>query len=207
MSTPQFGEPGYNPGTQAYTPEQLGAVRDQVQPPPLGTGPDPADLDSKMAGLTATETDVNALLAQMQAQMAAMAEQIATMKSGQVASGEHPVIGAAAAARDLVATHFEFHRKGPELIRLADDNLDAARNAVDSGDTGALRQVNSKLERALLRWHPGPGDHHYFTQALAHVQVHIPDAADTVTQAKPSNATAVGSSQPPARVLQGSVTG
>src|SRR5271170_6319215 len=120
---------------------------------------------ARIPAATPTETDVNAVIATMQAQMAAMAEQIAGMKSTQ-ATGEHPLIGAAASARDLIAQHFEFHRKGPELIRLADDNLDAARNAVDSGDTGAQRQVNSKLERALMRWHPGPGDHHYFTQAL-----------------------------------------
>jgi|SRR5580658_3451890 hypothetical protein len=198
---PEFGQPG-------YTPEQFAAAKATVDPSsPIGTGPSPEDLDAKMAGLSATETDVNALLAQMQEQMAAMAEQIRTMKSGQLPAGEHPLIGAAAAARDLIAQHFEFHRKGPELTRLADDNLDAARNGVESGDVGALRTVNSKLERALLRWHPGPGDHHYFTQALAHVQVHIPDAADTVTEAKKTNAPAVGSSQPPARVLQGSVTG
>jgi len=37
--------------------------------------------------------------------------------------------------------------------------------------------------------------------------VHVPDAADTITEAQPGNAPAVTSSQPPARVLQGSVTG
>ena len=54
--------------------------------------------------------------------------------------------------------------------------------------------------------HPGPGDHHYFKNALALVGYHYPIAADTVTEAKPSNATAI-SGGAPAKVVAGSVTG
>lgn len=190
----------------APTPEQFAAVKNQVQPPPVGTGPSPDDLAAAAAAASPTETDVTALLAAMQAQMAAMAQQITTLKASQVPEGEHNLIGASAAARDLIAQHFEFHPKGPELVRLADDLVDSARNSVASGDTGPTRQVAAKLERRLNFFHPGPGDHHYFRQALGLVSVHVPDAADTITEAQ-REALAVGSSQPPARVLQGSVTG
>jgi hypothetical protein len=193
---------------QEYTPEELAAVKDQVQPPPVGVSPDPAAMAAAATGPgSPTEVDVNALLLQMQAQMAAMAAQITAMKAGQLPEGEHCLIGAAAQARDLIAHHFEFHAKGPDLTRLADDVLDAARNAVASGDTTAVRSVADKLRRRLEFFHPGPGDHHYFRQALGMVTVHIPDAADTVTQPTPSNAPAIGNQTGSAKVLQGSVTG
>ena len=193
--------------TDTFTPEQLAAVKGQVTPPPLGTGPAPDDLAAKAAAASPTETDVTALLAAMQQQMAAMAAQIRTLKASQVPEGEHNLIGASAQARDLIATHYEFSPRGPELVRLADDLVDAARNAAASGDTAPARQVAARLERRLLSFHPGPGDHHYFRQALGLVSLHIPDAADTVTQPQPTGAPAVGSSQPPARVLEGSVVG
>jgi hypothetical protein len=195
MTTPTFGQPG-------YTPEQLAAVQAAVQPPPVGTGPSPADMAAKLSGAMPFEVDVEAMI---KAAVAAEVKRI--MAQSSAGEGEHPVIGATIAAQGLIGQHFEFHRRRDELTRLADDNVDAARNAVESGDAGPLRQVNARLERALLRWHPGPGDNHYFTQALAHVQVHIPDAADTITEPTPSSAPAVGSSQAPAKVLQGSVTG
>jgi hypothetical protein len=201
MPPAKFGETG-------YSPEDLAAVKDQVQPPPVGTGPTPEQIAAAAAsGASPTEVDVTALLATMQAQMAAMAAQIASLKSTQVGGGAHELVVNAAQARDLIAKHFEFHPKGAELTRLADDVVDAAGNAVESGDTAAVRQVAGKLERKLNSYHPGPGDHHYFTQALAMVGVHIPGSADLITDAQPSAAPAIGSDKPPAKVLAGSVTG
>ena len=182
-----------------YSPEDLAAAAAQVQPPPVGT-----TLGDVPPGASATEVDVAALMARMDAMAAQLAALQAEKNAG---AGEHALIGAATTARDLIAHHFEFHPKGAELGRLADDVVDAARNAVASGDTGPVRAVADKLRRRLEFFHPGPGDHHYFRQALGAVSVHIPDAADTVTGPDPSAAPALGSSQAPAKVLQGSVTG
>jgi hypothetical protein len=172
-----------------YTDDQLAAAAAQVQAPPVGTS-----LGKIPPGGAATEVDVAALMARMDA----MARQLAAMQAGQGAAGEHNLIATAAAARDLIGQHFEFHRKGPELTRLADDLVDAARNAVDSGDTGPARQVAAKLERMLRLWSPGPGDHHYYAQAYRLLTDALADAADTVT---------APADRAPAKVVAGSVTG
>lgn len=182
-----------------YTPEELAAAAAQVQPPPVGT-----TLGAVPPGGSATEVDVAALMARMDA-MAAQLAALQAEKAG--ASGEHSLVDAAVTAKDLIAQHFEFHPKLPELTRLADDLIDAARNAVSSGDTSATRTVADKLRRRLEFFSPGPGDHHYYRQALGMVTTHVPDQADTVTEAQPSNAPALGSSQAPAKVVAGSVTG
>ena len=203
MSTPTFGQPGYSPGGQSasYTPEQLDAVKDTVQPPPA-TAPDPADLQAKLTGATPFEVDVEAMI-----RSAVAAEVKRIMAQQQPAAGEHNLIGASVQARDLIATHYEFSPRKDELTRLADDLVESAKSSVASGDTAPTRAIASKLERRLNAFNPGPGDHHYFRQALGLVSLHIPDAADTVTQPQPTDAPAVGSSQPPARVLEGSVVG
>lgn len=194
---------------QPYTDDQLQAVKDQVASPPVGTGPSEADMAAKTAGGSPTEVDVNALLARLQAQQDAMAAEITRLKAGQAPQGEHPLITTAKQARDLIAQHFDngYKGDGPAVTRLADDMIDAATNAVSSGDTAAVRQVARKLERELNRIHPGPGDHHYFKAALGLVSYHLHNAADTVTEAKPSDAPALGSDRSPARVISGSVTG
>ena len=191
-----------------FTDDQLAAAGGQVQPPPLGTGPDADQLADKAAAGSATEVDVRALLAQMQAQQEALAAEVARLRGSQAPQGEHPLVSTATAARDLIAQHFDRGGKGDAAAigRLADDLVDASGNAVESGDTGPARQVARKLEVELNRVHPGPGDHHYFKNALALVGYHYPIAADTVTEAKPSNATAI-SGGAPAKVVAGSVTG
>lgn len=187
-----------------YTPEQYAAAAGTVDAPPVGTGPSADDLAAKVPAASATEVDVAALMARMDA----MGAQLAALQAEQgTGAGEHNLIGASLAARDLIATHYEFSPRKDELVRLADDLVDAARNAVASGDTGPARTVADRLERKLKMWSPGPGDHHYWTQAFGLVSDHIPDAADTVTAAQPSNAPALGSSSGPAKVVAGSVTG
>jgi hypothetical protein len=197
----QFGEPG-------YTPDQFAAVKDQVQPPPVGTGPAPG-IEGKVSDAIPTVVDVPALLAQMQAQQDAMAAEIKRLQAGQAPTGTHPLIGTATAARDLIAQHFDRGAAGDRgpVLALADDLVDAAKNGVESGDTGPVRQLGQRLERALHRVHPGPGDHHYFANALQMVNAHLIDAADTVTEKAPPPAGALGSDRAPAKVVSGSVTG
>ena len=193
---------------QPFTPDQLAAAGQQVQPPPLGTGPGEDQMAEKASAASATEVDVAALLAQLQAQQAAMAEEIARLRGAQAPEGEHPLVSTAAAARELIATHFDRGYKGDAAAigRLADDLVDASGNAISSGDTAAARKIARQLEVELSRVHPGPGDHHYFKNALALVGYHYPIAADTVTEAQPSNAPAV-SGAPAPKIVAGSVTG
>lgn len=187
-----------------FSAEQYQAAADQVQAPPLGTGPDAIDASAA----TATEVDVAALLRQMQAQQDELTRQVAQLRAGQPAQGEHPLVSTATAARDLIGQHFDRGGKGDRAMigRLADDLVDASGNAVESGDPSAARDVAAKLTKELNRVHPGPGDHHYFTNALALVGYHYGNAADTVTEAKPSNRPSV-SGGAPAKVIAGSVTG
>ena len=187
-----------------FTSDQLAAAGEQIQPPPLGTGPETIDA----SGASATEVDVAALLRQMQAQQDELSRQVAQLRAGRAPEGEHPLVATATAARDLIAQHFDRGGKGDAAMigRLADDLVDASGNAVESGDPSAAREVAKKLTRELNRVHPGPGDHHYFTNALALVGYHYGNAADTVTEARPSNAPAV-SGGAPAKVVAGSVTG
>lgn len=189
-----------------FTPDQLAAAGAQIVPPPVGTGP--ADMTAAAAGGSATEVDVAALLAQMQAQQNAMAAEIARLKAGAGPQGEHRLIADARAARGLLAEHFSRGARGNagDVLRLADDMIDAAGNTVQSGDTGPARQVLARLTAALHAVHPGPGDHHYFTQALSIAEHGLPQAADTITGPQPSGAPAVAGGAP-VKVLAGSVTG
>lgn len=185
-----------------YTEDQLAAAKASVAAPPVGTGPDPADLQAKLTGASPFEVDTQAMIRAL-----VEAEVKRLMAQQTRPEGEHALVSDAAAARELIAKHFEFHPKKDELLRLADDLTDAAKNSVASGDSGPTRQLAARLERRLGFFHPGPGDHHYFRQALGLLQVHMPDHADTITEPAPSDAPAVTSAQAPARVLQGSVTG
>ena len=74
-----------------FTDDQLAAAGGQVQPPPLGTGPDADQLADKAAAGSATEVDVRALLAQMQAQQEALAAEVARLRGSQAPQGEHPL--------------------------------------------------------------------------------------------------------------------
>jgi hypothetical protein len=205
MTTPSFGQPG-------WTPEQLAQAGQQIQPPPLGTGPAPDAMAAQVAQGVPTIADVSAILAQMQAQQTAMAAEIQRLRAGQRPSGLHPVIGAANSLKTLLATHFDSGGgRGDKdtVLRLADDVADAASNAFESGETGPLRDLGSKMERALKRIDPGPGENPYYRQAVAFASVHLPDAADTITGPNPDAAPkpAPVSGGAPVNVLQGSVTG
>ena len=188
-----------------FTPSQYQAAADTVEAPPIGQ---PSITPGQVAGGSATEVDVAALLRQLQAQQDALTAEVAKMRASKGPQGQHRLIGDAQAARGLIAEHFDRGGRGnsADVLRLADDMVDAAGNSVESGDTAPARQVAAKLARALRAVHPGPGDNHYFTQALSIVEHGLPEAADTITEPSPSNAPAV-SGGAPVKVLAGSVTG
>jgi hypothetical protein len=186
VSGPGFGQPGYDPGR--FPPE----VAAQLSAPPATSGLTDVDVGELLAGIKALQDRVDAL------------------ESEKASGAGLPVVNTAQALRDLIATHAA-HTPGTDhsdLLRLADDAVDAAVNAVQSGDGGPLTDIAGKIARALARVHPGPGTHHYFQQATGFAEVHLPDAAAQLVK-KPQRApvAAVGSDRAPATVVQGSVTG
>jgi hypothetical protein len=193
-----------------FTPEQAEAAtaaqRDGA--PPIATGIPPALAARVRSAGGPAETDTAALLSQMQAQMLALAAEVTRLKQGQAGDGAHPLVGTAASIRDMLAVHYDHNpgAAGAPVLRLADDVVDASKNAVESGDVSVVRDLGARLVRALKRNHPGPGDHHWFTQALDFASNHLPEAADTVGAPAPSGAPALGGAAP-APVVAGSVTG
>jgi hypothetical protein len=198
----------------APTREELAAAADQLRsaPAPGISPPGEAEVAAGLAARQAagpaglTGADVKQLLAGIQA----LQDRVNTLEQEKAAGAAVPVQETAQALRDLVATHAA-HNPGTshaDALRLADDVVDAAKNAADSGDPAHVISIAGKLDRALMKVHPGPGDHHYFAQALGFVRVHLIDAAEALAP-RPAQAPAaeVGSGRPPAKVTAGSVTG
>lgn len=194
------------------TPDQLAAAADQLRnsPPPGVTPPDEATVAATLAARQAagpaglTGADVDTLLAGIKA----LQDRVDALEEEKAAGAAIPVQNTAETLRDLIRTHAA-HNPGPDysdLLRLADDGADAAKNAAETGDGTQVITIASRIARALAKVHPGPGDHHYFRQALGFAEVHLVDAAEALVP-RPKAAAAVGSSQPPAKVVPGSVTG
>jgi hypothetical protein len=188
------------------TAEQFAAVKSALSSTTPGIIP-PAEetmaAQAVAAGADPTSVDVNKLLAGIQA----LQDRVQALEAEKASGAAIPVQGTAATLRDLIKTHAAHNpgRDFSDVLRLSDDAVDAAANAASSGDGAPVTSIAAKLARALKKVHPGPGDHHYFRQALDFAEVHLPDAADGLTPQ--NNAPAVTSSQPPAKVISGSVTG
>ena len=194
-----------------YTPEQFAAAASQIRegtPASPGTLPPESVVAAGAAasGLGATEVDVDKLMAFI----AGLQQRVESLEAEKAAGRGMPLVGAAESLRDLFVTHAK-HNPGQNLAdgkRLADDVVDAAGNAVKSGDVSVLRSVTEKMARYLKRVDPGPGDHHYFRQAVHFAEAHLPDAMDRFTPTAPSAAVAaVGSPRGSVPVISGSVTG
>lgn len=147
---------------------------------------------------------------QLMAMIEALQGRLGALEAERAAGQPAPVVSTAESLRDLLRVHAAHYPQTDhgDVLRLADDAVDAAKNSLESGDGGILHQLADKLVRAMKKVDPGPGDHHYFRQAMGFADVHLHDAADQL-KPRPDRAPAaeVTSSQPPARVIEGSVTG
>jgi hypothetical protein len=200
------------------TPEQA-AARDAIaaQDPGQPLNADPAELGAQLAaGQAAADQPIGAAPdAPDPAQLLAMIQDLQTrysqLEQEKRTTGAAPLISTAESFRNAVADHVSGKTTGhqdadkhAEIQGLADDLLDAAHNAVGSGNGDPVLQLARRVEAALRRIHPGPGDHHYFRQAESFIG-DVPELADQL--APPTKFAAVGSSRAPAKVVQGSVTG
>lgn len=149
-----------------------------------------------------TETDV----AKLVAGMATMQARLDALEEERAAGAAVPVQATAEALRDILRLHdSQSSADHGDALRLADDAVDAAKNAAESGDGSQVHVIAGKLARALKRADPGAGDHHWYRQAIGFAEVHLPDAADQLVPKR--TAVASGSTAAPAQVVQGSVTG
>lgn len=208
-TTPPDGQPAPVP-----TPEQLAQAADQLRNVPQPSVSPPPE-DEVAAGLAARQSAAPAGITSVDAEklmaaMAAMQARLDALEAEKRAGATVPLKSEAEVMRDLIRVHAA-HNPGTDhagVLRLADDAVDAAGNAADSGDGSIVHDLAGKLERALVKVHPGPGDHHYFAQALDFARFHLPEAAARVPR-KPDRepAAAVSSDRAPATVIQGNVTG
>lgn len=202
-----MSDPTVNPSA-----DDLAAAAAQLRSAPApGVAPPPED--EVAAGLAArqaagpagmTGADVKALLAGIKA----LQDRVDALEEEKAAGAAVPVQNTAETMRDLIRTHAAMNpaTDHSDVLRLADDAADAARNAAESGDGAEVIKIAAKLDRALTKVNPGPGDHHYFTQALGFARVHLIDAAESLIP-RPKQAPALESDRAPAQVIQGSVTG
>lgn len=182
----------------------------QQMPPGPGQMPPPEDIAAGLAAKQAaagdalgpTETNVEALVAQMQAQMSAMAAQIQQLRTQAGPSGPHPLLATARNLRYHLADveGSDAHAPG---VQLADDLVEAAGHAVESGDLAHVRNIIGRLERFMRRVAVRPGDDHHGRAAREIISDHLPDQLDAFVPAP--RQPGVASSQPPVRVTAGTV--
>lgn len=200
------------------TPEQA-AARDAIAAQDTGQplSADPAALGAQLAaGQAAADQPVGAAPdgpdpAQLLAMIQELQDKYQRLEQEKRTTGAAPLIATAESFRNAIADHVSGKTTGgqdadrhAEIQGLADDLLDAAHNSVASGDGGPVLALARRIERALRRIHPGPGDHHYFRQAESFLG-DVPELAEDL--APPTTFAAVGSTRAPAKVVQGSVTG
>ena len=148
------------------------------------------------AGIGVTEADVTAIFAQLKALQA----RIDAAEAQRQASAPDSLTSSVDAMRTQLANHGD-----PAAMALGEDAAEAAKNATETGDTGPLEKIVARIEAALRRNPPPPGDQSHYRQALDTAAVHVPDVIDAFTP--PSSAAAVASDRPPAKVVAGSVVG
>lgn len=177
-----------------FTPAQPAAA-----PPPEAQVA--ADLAARQAAAPGgiTETDVSKLLEGM----AAMQERLDALEAERAAGTAPAAVATAEALRDIIRTHAsQSSADHGDVLRLADDAVEAAGNAAESGDGSQLHVIAGKIARALARVDPGAGDHHWYRQAVGFAGVHLPDAADQLVPKRTAPA-----DQAPAGAITGSVVG
>lgn len=180
--------------------------------PPAAPGqlPDEAAIAAQLqaeaaAGNTGqTESDRDLIIAQLQSAVANMQAQMDSLRADAVKGGVHPLLATAKMLRHHLADaeHRDSHAPA---VQLADDLIDAAGNAIASGNLEHVSSIIKRLDRWSQRNPVPPGESYHARQAHQIIGWHLPDQLDAFVPAP--RAPGLPSSQPPARVVAGSVTG
>lgn len=151
-----------------------------------------------------TGADVAALIEGIQREMAAMKAQMTTLQASQGPQGVHPLLSVARQLRYHLGDmqHADSHASA---LQLADDLVDAAGNAIDSGNLDPVHGIAARLGRWLDRNPVPPGESYHARQAADIIRYHLGDQTDNFVP-RPK-APAIESDRAPARVIPGSVTG
>lgn len=180
-------------------------MTDPIPGQPAPEGDVAAELKAKQdaaeqAGVT--EVDVQALIKAMQEQLEAQAAAIAELKAKAGPQGEHPLVSTAVNLRYHLGdmAHSDAHQPA---IALADDLVEASKAAAESGDLSNVTSIMGRLERWARRVKPRPGDDHHGYQAAEIIAAHLPDQVDAF--APLPRRPGIATTQPPAKVLAGSV--
>lgn len=161
--------------------------------------------EQAQAGIGTTQVDANALLAEIKAMQARLAQ----LEAEKATTTAPALVNTAESLRNLLGEHALRTLAGDyaPVLALADDAVDAARNAVTSGDVTYVRQIGDRIARWMRSHAPHPGENHYWRQALDFAEHHLPDAADNHKPSPAPAAGAITTDKAPAAVIPGSVTG
>lgn len=186
------------------------AAAGQISQQDAGIDPGRAD-EQRLAGelahrqaqagqsIGATDTDPAALLAMIRGLQARVDAADAQRRQ----DNAPPLVSIAASARDTLQAHADANpgTDHTESLGLAGDLVEAAKDAVQTLAGAQVGKIAARLETALARVNPGPGDHHWYRQALefatAHIRQGLQDLEDQAGQH--------GGTQPTGPVVQGSV--
>lgn len=153
------------------------------------------------AGQAIGSTDVDP--AQMMQMIKALQERLDAAEAQRKQDNAPPLVSIAASARDNLQAHADANpgTDHTEALGLAGDLVEASKDAVQSLDGTRVGKIAARLETAMGAVNPGPGDHHWFRQALDFVTAHMKKGLeDLEDQADQSSGTT-----PAGPVVQGNV--
>lgn len=118
-----------------------------------------------------TDTDPAVLLEMIQGLQARLDASEAQRKQ----DNAPPLVAIAASARDNLQAHADANpgTDHTEALGLAGDLVDAAKDAIRSLNGTRVAKIAARLETAMAAVNPGPGDHHWYRQALDFATAHI----------------------------------
>jgi len=123
-----------------------------------------------------TGADAMAILAALQQQVAQLQAQVAAAQP----PGEHGLLATARLLRHHLADMEGSDAHAPG-IGLADDLIEAAGHAIDSGDLTHVRSIAGRLDRFFRRAPQRAGDDHHGYHARQVLAFHLPDQLDSFT--------------------------
>lgn len=174
------------------TADQIGQMGQTVKGQPVSET-DLAQRAAASAGLGVTGVDIDELAATI----AAMQAQINDLNAAKDAAAGNPLADTTKTINYFLAGH------GDQVaIELGKDLAAAVDEAGQSGDTAAVAQIATRLERRLAKNGPYPGENYFYNNATAFVS----DLPELIYAFKPSP-TPPGTSNLPAKVVAGSVVG